>query len=312
MRTAASPLTGARLTVTADDQAKTYGETFTFAGSEFTTDGNEANSDSVASVSLASDGAAATASVAGSPYDITASAATGTGLANYDISYVDGSLTVNLRPLTVTADDQAKTYGDAFSFTGTEFTTDGNLANSDSVDSVSLASDGAAATASVAGGPYAITASAATGTGLANYDISYADGSFTVDLRPLTVTADDQAKTYGDPFSFAGTEFTTDGSEANSDSVDSVTLASDGAAATATVAGGPYAITASAATGTGLANYDISYADGSLTVDLRPLTVTADDQSKTYGDAFTVRGVGVHDRRQRGQLGQRRRASPGE
>ena len=68
--------------------------------------------------------------MAGGPYPITASAATGTGLANYDISYVDGSFTVDLRPLTVTADDQAKTYGDAVTFTGTEFTNDCNLANS--------------------------------------------------------------------------------------------------------------------------------------------------------------------------------------
>ena len=52
-------------------------------------------------------------------------------------------------------------------FTGTEFTTSG-LVNGDSIASVTLASDGAAATAHVSGSPYAITASnavAGTGTG---------------------------------------------------------------------------------------------------------------------------------------------------
>ena len=204
--------------------------------------------------------------MAGSPYAIVASAAIGTGLANYDISYVDGSFTVGQKALTITADDQSKTYGDPFSFTGAEFQTDGLVTdngNGDSVDSVTLASDGAAATATVAGGPYAITASAALGSGLANYDISYVDGSFTVDLRPLTVTADDQAKTYGDPFTFAGTEFTTDGNLANSDSVDSVTLASDGAAATATVRR-PLRDRRERGDRHGPRNYDITYVDGSL------------------------------------------------
>ena len=68
------------------------------------------------------------------------------------------------------------------------------------------------------------------------------------------------------------------------DTVDSITLTSAGAAATATVAGSPYDIIPSAAVGTGLANYDISYVNGSLTVEARDLTITATDKTKTYGD----------------------------
>ena len=154
-------------------------------------------------MTLTSDGAPATATVAGSPYAIVASAAAGTGLDNYDISYVDGSFTVNLKTLTITAVDQSKTYGDAFTFLGTEFTPDG-LVNSDTVTSVTLTSDGAPAAATVAGSPYAIVASAAIGTGLENYDIAYVDGNFTVGLKTLTITADDQSKTYGDAFHFPG------------------------------------------------------------------------------------------------------------
>ncbi len=74
----------------------------TFRGTEFTTSGL-VNSDTVTSVTLTSPGAAATAAVAGSPYSIIPSAAVGTGLGNYNISYVDGSLTVNKAALTVTA-----------------------------------------------------------------------------------------------------------------------------------------------------------------------------------------------------------------
>ena len=160
--------------------------------------------------------------MADSPYAIVASAAVGTGLANYDISYVDGDLTVTARELEITADDQTKTYGETFTFLGTEFTiSDGTLAVGDSVDSVTLNSAGAAASANVAGSPYAIVASAAVGTGLANYDISYVDGDLTVTARELEITADDQTKTYGETFTFLGTEFTiSDGTLAVGDSVD--------------------------------------------------------------------------------------------
>ena len=276
------------LTITAADQSKTYGDAFTFLGTEFTSAGL-LFSDSISSVTLTSDGAPATATVSGSPYTIVASAAIGTGLDNYDIDYIDGSFTVSLKTLTITAADQSKTYGDAFTFLGTEFTSD-DLLFSDSISSVTLTSDGAPAIATVSASPYAIVASAAVGTGLENYDITYTDGSFTVDLKTLTITAADQSKTYGETFSFAGSEFTPDGL-VNADTVTSVTLTSDGAPTTATVSGSPYAIVASAAVGTNLENYDITYTDGTFTVDPKDLTITAANQSKTYGDAFTFLGT---------------------
>ena len=69
----------------------------------------------------------------------------------------------------------------------------------------------------------------------------------------------------------------------NADTVTSVTLTSAGAAASATVAGSPYTIDISGALGTGLANYDISYENGSLTVDPAELTVKADDKERSFG-----------------------------
>ena len=49
--------------------------------------------------------------MAGSPYSIVPSAAVGTGLANYAISYVNGALTVNHAALTVTANSASRVYG---------------------------------------------------------------------------------------------------------------------------------------------------------------------------------------------------------
>ena len=200
-------------------------------------------------MTLTSPGAVATATVAGSPYPITPSAAVGTGLGNYTISYAGGALTVAPAALTITANDRTKTYGQTFTFAGTEFSSSG-LLNADSVTSVTLTSPGAAATATVAGSPYPITPSAAVGTGLANYTISYVNGALTVSPAALTITANDRTKTYGQTVVFAGTEFSSSGL-LNADTVTSVTLTSPGAVADRDGRRQPYPITPSAAVGTG-------------------------------------------------------------
>jgi len=245
------------------------------------------NSDTVTSVTLSSPGAAATATVAGSPYTITNTTAVGSGLANYTIAYVNGALTVNPAPLTITAGNQSKSYGQTLNLGTSAFTTT-VLSNSDTVTSVTLSSPGAAAAASVAGSPYAITASAPVGTGLGNYSIGYGTGSLTVTPAPLTITASAQSKTYGQtaPFGSGSPLFTSVGLE-NEETIDSVTLAvsGNGGAPTASVANSPYTITPSAATGGTFTatNYAVTYATGKLSVSPASLIVTASAQSKTYG-----------------------------
>jgi hypothetical protein len=110
--------------------------------------------------------------------------------ANYAITYVDGCLTITPAALTITANDATKTYGQTATFAGTEFTTSA-LQNGESVGSVTLSSLGAAATATLAGLPYAIAASAASGGTFnpANYTIAYVDGRLAIMLPAATVTA---------------------------------------------------------------------------------------------------------------------------
>jgi len=238
------------------------------------------NGDTVSSVGLSSAGAGATATVAGSPYSIVPSGAAGTGLGNYTISYVNGTLTVNAAALTVTAGNQTKTYGQSLSLGGTAFSASG-LVNGDSVSSVTLTSSGAAATASVSGSPYNIVPAAAAGTGLANYTITYANGTLAVSRATLTVTADNLTKNFGQTLTFAGTEFTTTGL-LNNDSVTSVTLTSSGAAASASVTGSPYSIVPGSAVGNGLANYTIAYVNGTLTVTSSPVIQSATQNGTTF------------------------------
>ena len=95
VREAAAPtftVTPATLTVTANSTSKTYGQTLSFAGTEFTASGL-VSGDSVTRVTLASAGAAASAAVG--IYPISSSAAVGSGLNNYTINYVSGTLTVD-------------------------------------------------------------------------------------------------------------------------------------------------------------------------------------------------------------------------
>ena len=107
----------------------------------------------------------------------------------------------------------------------------------------------------------------------------------------MTITASAQSKTYGQTvtFSSGSTQFTSSGLE-NGETIGSVTLAvtNNGGAATA-AAGGSYTITASAATGGTFtaSNYSITYDTGTLTVNTAALTITASDQSKTYGQTVT-------------------------
>jgi hypothetical protein len=85
-------ITAKALTVTANSSNKTYGNTVTFAGTEFTTIGL-VNADTVTNMTLTSAGAdpAALPGI----YNIVAGAAVGSGLGNYNITYNIGSLTVN-------------------------------------------------------------------------------------------------------------------------------------------------------------------------------------------------------------------------
>jgi hypothetical protein len=104
---------------------------------------------------------------------------------NYDVNFVGAELTITPKSLMVVADDQTKLYGTELTLGTAAFTAPG-LKPWDSITGVTLTSDGAVSTAPA--GAYAITPSAAVGTGLSNYSIQYVDGALTVspvDVPPL-------------------------------------------------------------------------------------------------------------------------------
>ncbi len=197
---------------------------------------------------------------------------------NYDITYDIGTLTVTAAALTITANNvPGKTYGTALTPAGTEFSSIG-LVNGDTISSVGLESAGYAPAATVAypGPIYPITPSAAvfSAGSAGNYNIAYFTGNLTVNAAALTITAASETKSYGATFAPSGTtQFTTSGL-VNSDTVTSVSLTSGGYAATATVEDSPYTITPSAAVGSGLGNYNISFVNQLFYVEPAATTTT--------------------------------------
>ena len=189
-------ITPATLTYTGTAAGQSYGNgNTTFSGSV----GGFVNGETLLS---ATTGSAAFASGTTATNNVGSYAINGSGLTanngNYTFVQAAGNstaLTINPAALTVTASNAGKTYGQTPTLTA--FTSSG-LKNGETIGSATESSTGTAATASVAGGPYAITASAATGGSFSasNYTISYVNGQLTVTPASLTVTANNQVKVF--------------------------------------------------------------------------------------------------------------------
>jgi len=177
------------LTVTADNQVRLYGQTnpaFTFHYSGFV-DGND---ESVLSGAPALTTVADTNTPVGT-YDIVTTNGNLT-TTNYALSFVNGTLTINPAPLTITANDATRQYGltnPAFTVAIQGFVNGentgalaGTLSLTSSTDPTSNA------------GAYAIVPAGWTSS---NYALSFINGTLTVSQAPLTITASSAVRQYG-------------------------------------------------------------------------------------------------------------------
>ncbi|WP_370624457.1 autotransporter-associated beta strand repeat-containing protein, partial [Polynucleobacter sp. AM-26B4] len=210
---------------------------------------------------------------------------------NYQLPSLDATnapVTITAKTLTITANNNSKTYGDTLTFgSGSTAFTQVGLIGSQTIGSVTITdtNNGGIAGAGVSGS-YALTPSLATGGTFtpSNYDISYVAGSLTINKATLTVTADNQTRVYGDSnptltYGITGYVNSENATLAGITGTPSITTT-----ATAASSVRDYTIT-SAANDLSAANYQFSYVDGTLTVNRRPVTVTADDKTRVYGDA---------------------------
>lgn len=217
-----------------------------------------------------------------------------TGATSVNIVTAASGNAVTPKALTITAGNQTKTYGSTLVF-GTSLFTSTELANSETIDSVTLSGSGTAATDPV--NTYTITPSAATGGNFTpgNYAITYNTGTLTVDPKALTITANAVTKPFGDTLAgpvTGSTAFSSDGL-VGSETIDSVTI-TYGAGADSGAVAGTYVdqVTPSSAVGGSfdIANYTPAYVSAPLTVTADPtITVngTLSAVDTTYGTAST-------------------------
>jgi len=251
------------------------GKTITFRlnGSEVGTATTVASGEASLTVYLTDDGLGTGSFIDQGTY--TAGAGSGVGAsfagdAPLDPSSGSASLTISPRPITVKADAKTKVYGN----TDPAFTyqiTDGSLVGTD-VMSGALSRD---AGETVTGSPYAILQGSLTvGT---NYTLTYVGAGLTITERAITVTAAAKNKDFGDadpPLTYQ----ITSGSLAFSDDFTGALTRDAGE----TLAGSPYAITRGTLALD--ANYILTFVGASLTINPRPVTVTAQAKNKFYGD----------------------------
>ena len=224
---------------------------------------------------------------------------------DYRITAPAGTLTIKKRPLTITAGDKSRVYGDANTTAGYvnntakvnvgATTATSGLVNGDAIDDVTETIDPSATVTTNAGtaGLWTKASAAHFSSGTANnYDITYADGHFNITKRALTLAAGDKSRIYGTANSTAnyvnGTNLfrVKQGNLVNGDTVSTVTETIDSRATVTTDAGtaGLKTKIANAVFGTGNANnYDVSYEDGSFAITPRDLTLRAGDKTRIYG-----------------------------
>jgi murein DD-endopeptidase MepM/ murein hydrolase activator NlpD/lipopolysaccharide export system protein LptA len=250
-------ITKKTITVAADDQSKNYGDVdpiFTFAYSGFMgTDGpNDLATKPSCSVSM-------THTNVGS-YSITCSGGVDS---NYAFNYLNGTLNIGKKTITVTSDVKSKVYGATdptltYTFSPALVGTDVFTGTPSRIVGENV-------------GAYAITQGTLALSD--NYILTFVSANLTITKKPITVTADAKSKVYGaaDPtltYTFTpplvGTDtFTGVLSRATGENV------------------GSYSITQGTLALSN--NYTLNYVGSNLTITAKPITVTADAKSKVYG-----------------------------
>ncbi|MBI3849301.1 MAG: Ig-like domain repeat protein [Verrucomicrobia bacterium] len=262
-------VTGFALTVSADNQSRTYGAanpplTGTLAGVQ--------NGDNITATFRT---LADTNSPVGT-YPITPAFDDPDGkLGNYSVPANTGTLTIEPAQLTGTADNQIRFYGQTNPLFTVSYTGFVNGENAGVL--TGTLSGGTIANTNSPVGDYPIQMSDQSAP---NYTVHYLDGTLTVTPAALMVAADDTRRAYGQtnpPFT-ATCRGLVNGEDTNA--LGGTLFFNTTADTNSPV--GTYAIEPGGLTST---NYAITFSNGTLTVTAFALTVSADNQSRTYGAA---------------------------
>jgi MBG domain (YGX type)/Bacterial Ig-like domain (group 3)/Domain of unknown function (DUF4214) len=268
----------AALTIKADNQSMTYGGTLPTLTATFT---GLVNADTVATFNNTPNVApslstTATATSHAGGYTITVGGAQDN---DYQITFVNGTLTIKPAALIIAADNQVMTYGGTLPTLTATFT---GLVNGDTPATFNVARNAApilnTVPATSHAGQYAITVGGAQDN---DYTIRYVNGILTINPAALTITADNQSMTYGSGLPAFTASYT---GLVNGDTAGTFSAAPNTAPTFSPVPAnshvGSYAIIVGGAAD---GDYNISYANGRLTINPATLMITANNQSMTYG-----------------------------
>ncbi|NQY87612.1 MAG: cadherin-like domain-containing protein, partial [Colwellia sp.] len=260
----------ATLEVTAGNKSKTYGDanpSFTISYLGFL---NSETSAVLTSVPTTSSIATTTTNVGNVDIDVA-----GGLVDNYDFLYVKGTLTIGKATLTATADDKAKSYGDANPVLTISYSGFKNSETSAVLTVEPSASSIATPTTNVG------TVDIDVAGGLDNnYDFLYVKGTLTIGKATLTVTADNKSRAYGD----ANPAFTISYSGFKNSETTAVLTTEPSASSIATPTTNAGTVDIDVAAGSD-DNYSFSYTAGALTITGISISISANAQSKIVGDA---------------------------
>lgn len=211
---------------------------------------------------------------------------------SYDITFVDGTLEVTPKAVTLTAADSAKTY-DGTALTQGRFTATALESGDTHTFTVAMTSE---STITDAGTQPNVIATVdgvditAAPTAVGNYLVTTVDGSLTINRKEVTLTAADSSKTY-DGIALTQNRFTASALETNDTHTFTVVMADT---CTITDAGTKANVIATVdgvditTAPTEVGNYLVTTANGTLTVNRKEVTLTAADSTKMYdGTALT-------------------------
>lgn len=186
---------------------------------------------------------------------------------NYLLTFTGAGFSITTRPVTVTADNKTKTYGD--SDPGLTFQiTSGSLAGTDVFTGTLTRNPGENA------GNYNILQGSLSLN--SNYSLTFAGSTFSISARPVTVIADNRTKVYGDSDP-ALVYHITSGSLIGTDSFSGSLVRAAGENA------GIYSITRGSLTPG--SNYNLTFAGADFTITQRQINIKSDAATKVYGEA---------------------------
>ena len=267
-------ITKRTVTVTASSPTRAYGDAVGSITASYSNDFVNGDTSSVVSNMACT-----------TPYTVTSGAGTshatscsGGTAANYQFSYVSGSITVDKKTVLVTASSPTVTYGDATPMVTPGY---GSFANGDTSSVVSnmVCTTPYLQTTPVSSSGVATTCSGGTAS---NYTFTYAPGAVTILRKLLTVSASWHTVTYGDDRPTVTPSYSGFVNSQTESVLTSAPTCSTTYTNTTPVADSGVATTCS---GAAAANYSVAYVDGAITISRQSVVVTASSPTVTYGDA---------------------------